>query len=233
MRRAGRLGAALALFLLGAGCQTTMPDPGPLATSTVAADFGTYRLARVGLLPFSGRDLTWESSVNLGHAFQIELSRVMPYELIPLSQADLEEVRAENPYLRGRYEPSAILEVSRRYRLDALLIGTVTQNEPYPPQALGLTLELVATETGQPLWSAAVHLDAGDARVRQRLDIWQASQKSDGGGRESVQLTLVSPERFARFAAWEVATSTLREEERAEGSAPARVYTPRNASSLR
>jgi len=225
--------AACGLLALGlAACQSLPPDPGPLAASTIAADFSTYHLSRVGLLPFHGRDLSPASADDLQRAFQLELSRVMPYELVLLSEADLEEVRSNNPYLHGRYDPTTILEVARRYRLDALVIGTVTQSEPYPPQALGLEVELVATETGQALWSASAHLDAGDARVRSRLEIWQASQKADGGGRESVQLTLVSPERFARFAAWEIACSTLREDADSERPAP-RVYTPRNASSLR
>jgi hypothetical protein len=233
MSRARRLGSLALVVLAAAGCRTTAADPGPLASSTVAVDFGTYRLARVGILPFAGRDLGREQADNLQRAFQLELSRVMPYELVPLSHADLAEVRAGNPYLRGRYEPPAILEVARRYRLDGLLIGTVTQHEPYPPQALGLEVELVATETGAPLWTSSVQLDAGDARVRARLDLWQASHKADGGGRESVQLTLVSPERFARFAAWEVASSTLREDEQPAAGSNPRVYSPRNASSLR
>ena len=233
MSRSCRLATLVLTALAATGCRTTPPDPGPLASSTVASDFSTYRLARVGILPFSGRDIGREQADNLQRAFQLELARVMPYELVPLSHADLEEVRAGNPYLRGRYEPPAILEVAQRYRLDALLIGTVTQLEPYPPQALGLEVELVATETGAPLWTSSVHLDAGDARVRARLDLWQASHKADGGGRESVQLTLVSPERFARFAAWEVASSTLREEEDSGPEGGPRLYSPRNASSLR
>jgi len=225
--------SALALVALAApGCRSAPPDPGPLASSVLAADFATYRIARVGLLPFSGRELDPEGAANLQRAFQLELERVMPYELVPLSSGDLDEVRPTSPYLRGRYDPRAILEVARRYRLDALLVGTVTQSQPYPPQALGLELELVATETGQPLWSSSVHLDAGDARVRTRLELWQASHKADGGGRESVQLTLVSPERFARFAAWEIASSTLREDTDSSESRPA-DYTPRNASTLR
>jgi len=62
-------------------------------------------------------------------------------------------------------------------------------------------------------------------RVRQRFALRQASQRADG---ESVQLTLVSPERCA---AWDVATSTLRPDE----TAPCQRahYTPRNASSAR
>jgi hypothetical protein len=227
-----QLGALTLAALAAAGCRSTPPDPGPLASSAIAADFATYRITRVGLLPFLGRDLEAEGAANLQRAFQLELARVMPYEIVPLSDADLDEVHASAPYLRGRHEPRAILELARRFRLDALLIGTVTQNQPYPPQALGIELELVATETGQPLWTSAVQLDAGEARVRTRLELWQASQKADGGGRESVQLTLVSPERFARFAAWEVAASTLRPDENPQ-EARTQTYTPRNSSTLR
>lgn len=230
--RPARSIAALALGALAAlGCRAAPPDPGPLATSAIAADFASYRIARVGLLPFSGSDVDPESALDLQRAFQLELARVMPYELVPLGSHDLDEVEASEPYRRGRHDPRTILELARRYRLDALVIGTVTQLEPYPPQKLGLELELVATETGQSLWTAELQLDAGDARVRQRLDLWQASHKADGGGRESVQLTLVSPERFARFAAWEIATSTLRPDETPPGSSAR--YSPRNASSLR
>ena len=231
MRRATAC-ALLALSALAtSGCRAAPPDPGPLATSAIASDFATYRIARVGLLPFSGRDVDADGALDLQRAFQLELARVMPYELVPLSTADLDEVRASEPYRKGRHDPKAILELARRYRLDALLMGTVTQLDPSPPQKMGLELELVATETGQSLWTSELQLDAGDARVRQRLELWQASQKADGGGRESVQLTLVSPERFARFAAWEVATSTLRPDETAPGQR--RHYTPRNASSAR
>ena len=233
MSRASRcLGTACLLAVAALGCRSTPPDPGPLASSTLAADFGTYRIARVGLLPFVGRDLGPEGAANLQSAFLQELGRVMPYELVPLAAGDLDEVDPSQPYLRGRYDPRAVLEVARRFRLDALLVGTVTHNQPYPPQALGVEVELVATETGLPLWTSSVHLDAGDARVRRRLELWQASHKADAGGRESVQLILVSPERFARFAAWEVASSTLREREQ-PAEPRRRAYTPRNPSSLR
>ncbi len=201
--------ALVASFALAAGgCALLEPDPGPLATSRLAADFGTYRIGRVAVLPFQGRGVDAESSARLQSAFQLELAQVMPYELVCLGPDDLAEVERHDPHRRGLYEPRTILELAERYRLDALLIGTVTRLEPYPPQALGLEIELVACETGLPLWSSSVQLDAGDSRVRARLERWQSSQEADSGSRESVQLTLVSPERFARYAAWEVARST-------------------------
>jgi hypothetical protein len=219
--------------LLAASCGTLAPDPGPLATSAVAPDLGTYRLARVGVSPLRAASVDAANRAALQGALVAELSAVMPYELVALDDDDLVEVGVQDAFRRGRYDTRAVLEVARRYRLDALVLGTVTHYQPYPPQALGLEVELVAIETGATLWSSSLQLDAADARVRARLERWQHDHKSDGGNRESVQLTLVSPERFARFAAAEVAAATL-----IAGSSPAATplrapYVPRNASAPR
>jgi hypothetical protein len=110
-------------------------------------------------------------------------------------------------------------------------MGTVTQLDPYPPQKMGLELELVATETGQSLWTSELQLDAATRACASASSCGRPRKRPTAAGRESVQLTLVSPERFARFAAWEVATSTLRPDETTPG--PARALHPRNASSAR
>jgi hypothetical protein len=225
--------AALLAALLATACRSLAPDPGPLATSVVAADLATYSLVRVGVPPFQAPGVDAANRLALQGALVAELSAVMPYELVPLDEDDLVEVDGHDAFRRGRYDTRAVLEVARRYRLDALVLGTVTHYQPYPPQALGLEVELVAIETGATLWSSSLQLDAADARVRARLDRWQNDYKSGGGNRESVQLTLVSPERFARFAAAEVAAATL-----LPGTGPAAAplrapYTPRNGAAPR
>lgn len=226
MSRARLLGVGLALTLASA-CSVLGSSPEPLASSALASDFSSYRIARVGILPFTGRDLDEHSAQRLQRSFQLELGRVMPYELIPLGPIDMEEVLHSDPYRRGRYHPRTILEIAERFRLDALLVGSVSQLEPYPPQSIALALEMVASETGLSIWSASVHLDAADADVRARLERWQSSQRSEGGKRESVQLALSSPERFMRFAAWEVARSTLVDEDSAQTTSPRNAFVQR------
>jgi hypothetical protein len=186
--------AALALAAL-AGCQATSSQAEPLATPRMASDFESYEFRRVGLVPFAGR-VTGQQQTILQDAFLLELSRAGDHEIVRLRAEDLAEVQESEPYRRGRYEPKTVLELCRRFSLDGVLVGTVTQLEPYPPQRLSLQLDLIATETGMVVWSSSVQLDASEPRVRKRLE---------GNANGEPQLALISPERFARFAAREIA----------------------------
>lgn len=196
-------GLALAAAALLPAC-SSLDDAPPLARARSAPDYGTYRLHRVGLLPFEG-ELEGEHAGTLQGAFLLELARQAPFELVRLSPADLAEVQSSEPYRRGTYQPRTLLELAERFRLDGILIGTVTQASVYPPQVLGLELDLVSCETGMVLWNSGLHVDASDARVRRHLESFERSQETADTWQGGVQLTLISPSRFARFAAHEIA----------------------------
>jgi len=197
--------AALSTVLvvaLGLGCRAPrrleMPS---LANAQASNDFKSYELRRVGLLPFAGREIDDNAREAFQLAFLSEISQSTPYELILLDRHDLEEIEASEPYRRGWYRPRTIIELSRRYSLDAILFGTVTQQRTYPPQLLSLEVEMVAAETGLVIWSSSVHLDATDRRVVDGLKIYWGDKED----KRSWELALLSPERFARFAAFQVA----------------------------
>lgn len=190
------------LFPLTSSClipnRLSMPT---LASAQVSNDFETYTIRRVGLLPFAGRDLSDSQREEFQLAFLSEISQSTPYEIVLLDREDLEEVEESEPYRRGWYRPRTIIQLSRRYSLDAVFFGTVTQQRTYPPQLLSLQLDLVAAETGLVVWSSAVHLDASDNRVVDGLKIYYAREDDD----RAWELALLSQERFARFAAFQVA----------------------------
>ena len=84
-------------------------------------------------------------------------------------------------------------------------MGTLADAQFFAPQRLAVQLDLVACETGAAVWSGAVHLDAADADVRDSLMIWASNPSaSDYRGSEPSDLALLSPRRFARFAAWQL-----------------------------
>jgi hypothetical protein len=177
----------------------------PLARTQAAPDFETYRLSRVGLLPFEGDELGEGHAETLQRAFLLELGQLASFEVVRLDPADLAEVQSSEPYRRGLYRPRTLLDLAERFRLDAILIGSVIQASVYPPQVLGLELDLVSCETGMVLWTASLHVDASDTAVRRHLDTFQRSQETTEDWQGGVQLTLISPSRFARFAANAVA----------------------------
>lgn len=202
-----RISASLCALVLCGACATPHPGMPTLATARVSEDFETYHLTRVGLMPFDGSDLTREQAAALEAAFFTELSLSTPFELVALGEAELQEIKQSDPYLRGWYRPETIYGLARRYSLDAILFGSVTQSQFFPPQKLSLQVDLVVAETGTVIWSSSVHLDATEKRVRDGLEVYFSNP--DGGQDDESQdwrLALLSPARFAQFAAFQVAS---------------------------
>lgn len=197
---------ALAIAVLGcaalAACQSTQ-EIAVLSTARVAPDFDAYRLRRVGLMPVSGV-LDPLAASELQQGLLAELNRSTPFELVAFDAADLEEVAPSAPFERGAHRPATLIEISRRYRVDGILFSHVPMHRHYPPLEISLQSELVAAETGQVVWTSSVHLDASDQRVRRGLEAYFAPQAAAMGA-PAWELSLLSPTRFARFAAFQVA----------------------------
>ena len=206
MRRAHLL--SLALSALCASCAAlNAPSSPPLANAHSVPDLSSYRLRRVGLLPFNGKGLDPARSRELQESFLFELAGRSKFEVVLLTPQNLAEVDAAQPYERGVYTARSILDISERFRLDGLLVGTVTQMQVYSPQLLGMQLELVAAETGLVIWSSECRIDGADSGFQARLARYQASQSTADGSDGEMEVTLLSPARLMRFAAAQVAAT--------------------------
>ncbi len=207
MRRDQKLLAALALGALASCASLQGPPamPPTLARTRSTSDFASYPLRRVGLLPLACDVREQARLRELQQSLAFELSRTAPFEIVLLGDSDLEEVTQPAAHQRGTYSPNTILTAARRFRLDGLLVGTVTHFESYAPLALGVKLELVPVETGLPIWIADLDLDTSEARVRESIDIYQARRLDAGGAADDSTVVLLSPRSFLRFAAGEVA----------------------------
>jgi hypothetical protein len=196
------------------GCATLFPPPPTLAIAHSAPDFVSYELRRIGLLPFHGHDLDRARADELQSALRLELTQHTPYEIVLLSAADMAEIDPAEPHERGAYSTHTVLAAARRFRLDGLLVGTVTHIETYPPLAIGLRAELVASETGLVVWSATLDFDSADARVRDSIEAYQVRRLDESGESGDLALVLLSPSHMLRFAARELGRSFVLPEAR-------------------
>lgn len=192
------------LCVLSSGCFAPLRPIPTLATARTVTDFDTYELSRVGILPLAGVDLSNARSHELQSALTSELSAVSRIEWIALAEADLAEVPDIDAHRRGGWDPKSILALARRHNLDGILICTVTDHKEYPPLRLGLQTVLVSSETGMALWQASVVIDAGNASVRDAIEIWARRSLGDVG-RDTWEVVLLSPQRFGQFGAYQLA----------------------------
>ena len=196
--------AALGLVAASIGCigPATVPAIG---SAEVASDFGSYSIQRVGFVPFQPLHNTQIAPPEAGAletSFHAEFATATPYDIIPLDAGDLAEILPPEPFRRGWYPPEAILAIRDRYRLDAILIGSVTARRLTPPLVLGAQLDLVSCETGQTIWSSDVLLDASSESTRDALRVWAEREL---GEQHAASIALMSPRKFAHFAAFQMA----------------------------
>jgi len=203
--RRGLLAFALCASALASACASTERAIPRLGNAEVVADFDSYAIRRVGILPFADANGASEPQNVLQGAFYAELQRSTPYDLVLLNARDLEEIQRAEPHRRGALQPGTLIALAQRYRLDAVLFGTILQQQLFPPQMLSLRADLVSAETGQVLWSGRLHLDANRAEVRDGLRAYYGEGGGPTSGDPSWELALLAPARLARFAAWQVA----------------------------
>jgi len=174
---------------LSPACTLVHHEPPPqLAATRRVADYSTYTLRRVGLLPIFGDALDARRQQEFRQAFLFEFARAAPYEVVALDPTQIAEVDPTRPHERGVYSSRTVLELARRYRLDGLIVGEVTQLEVYSPQMLAVQLELISAETGLVIWSSSVHIDAGDAGLEPNFEHFRRQQSEDGPASADLQL---------------------------------------------
>jgi hypothetical protein len=186
------------LCLLSAACASTDVPRVNLASARVVADFESYTLRRIGLMPINGLDPALADSREMATTLAAEFAAVTGLEVLVLTPADLSEVKSLEPHNRGAFNMRTIIEVGKRHRLDGLLVATLTERNVYTPQRLGLQMDFVATETGISLWFGNMSADASSKRTQQAVYDWAQNQFSDEHFDDGV--VLISPKRFFRFA---------------------------------
>ncbi|HIF41372.1 MAG TPA: hypothetical protein EYQ74_09770 [Planctomycetes bacterium] len=193
-----KLGLALVLLC---GC-VMAPDPRPQASATIASNFHTYSIRRVGLIRLHDDAL----HRALDRAIRIEFLEASDYLIAPTYTGDLSP-EASTTRRSGSPFPLETLPPQALEGLDALLVPEVISSKMSAPQALEVRLDLIACETGLTIWSATAWVDSTNGEAQNRILEWQAQLPggADGDDLLRLQSILESPERLVRFAVHQLA----------------------------
>jgi len=161
------------------------------------ADLANIR--RVMVMPFlesAGVDADVE---ELHQVFVGELNKLQRFEVIPLPHGAHEDQPLLDSLRTGRLDSAAIVGLSRRYSLDAIVLGTITTWRPYKPPHLGLRTQMISIHTGSAVWAADGAYDTGDGRTVEDMRHYYRRRMADSDDLHEEDLLLISPSRFAGF----------------------------------
>ena len=174
--RALAAGAALLTF---AGCEALNP-PRQLPVPHYRAEADALQdVRRIMVLPFRVEDGVQTDTWQVRNAMLRELAKVQRFEVVPLPERAPEHGPVHEALVRGRLDTSSLAELTQRYRIDGVVLGTVTAERPYTPPHLGVRVALVSLHDGATLWKVDSVFDAADARVVEDCRHYAASFQAE------------------------------------------------------
>lgn len=201
---------ALSLAGLQGGCDSAQEDG--------MAD--AYYLNPYKDLSSLGRVALVELDNNSGHPrISADLTEALFVALQKEQIFGLTVVHQDNPAWRGLQENLDSLQALRQLlamrealKCNGLLVGTVTEYTPYPHMSIGIRLKLLDLTDGQLLWGLEQVWDSSDRNIQRRIKRYFKDDLRTGFASLGEELVVVSPLRFGKFVAYEVAETLDREE---------------------
>ncbi|MFG0319658.1 MAG: hypothetical protein ACF8XB_20465 [Planctomycetota bacterium JB042] len=179
------------------------PLPEPRAFRDSSIDYGMVR--RVLALPLIDESGHGAPTVVVSEALGDSIARLRRFEVVRPNAADASLKADAGPLASGRIPVSTIIDLGRRYGVDAVLFGTISRYRPYAPPSLAIGASLIDVHTGKVLWSVSDFVDATDSKTAVSIERWFEKNAAQDGTVFDREIVATSPRWFARFASDRVA----------------------------
>ncbi|MBN1359539.1 MAG: hypothetical protein JW993_03055 [Sedimentisphaerales bacterium] len=196
--------SALILVALIGGCQSDQANNGMANSYYLNPHRDLTTLGRVALVELDNKSGYPTISADLTEALFVALQKKQLF--------GLSVVRQDDPAWRGLQENLDSLQALKQLlamrdalKCNGLLVGTVTEYQPYPRMAVGLRLKLLDLTDGQLLWGLEQVWDSGDASIRERVRDYARNELRSGSGPLQDEIVVISSLKFGKFIAYEVA----------------------------
>jgi len=105
----------------------------------------------------------------------------------------------------AKYSLEQLSAIHRTLKCNAVVIGTITEYQPYPHLTLGLRLRLINLDSAELLWALEQVWDTSDKTIDKRIRDYFNAQIRPGYEPLRQELVILSSLKFVKFVAYEVA----------------------------
>jgi hypothetical protein len=165
-------------------------------------------LGRVALVEMDNISSFPQMSAEITEALHMEIQKQQIFGMIVVHQDD-PAWRSLQENLDSLQAMKQLVALRQTLRSNGLLVGTITQYQPYPHMVIGLRLKLLDLTDGQLIWGVEQIWDSTDKTIQKRIQRYYRQQATSANASLHQELTVISSLNFSKFVAYEVA-STLR-----------------------
>ena len=198
----GSIGAGLLVLL--SGCQFRTASVPKADCYYLNPDKDLCTIGRVAIVELDNNSGLPQISADITEALFLALQKKQIFGLTMVCQ-DEPAWRSLQLDLDSTYRLEQLLAIRKTLKCDAVLVGTITQYKPFPHMAIGLRMRLLDLKDGQLLWALEQVWDSADKTTESRIKNYLRSQMRSGLAPLREQLVVVSPLKFIKFVAYEVA----------------------------
>ncbi len=165
-------------------------------------EYNNSKLRRVLLLPFTIESNRDKVVNEVTEAFLVELQKIAKFSVIVPHEFQDILSQQKDIWTRGLIREETIVEAKKRYNVDAIIFGTITQYQPYEPPVLGIKVGMFSTRTGDIMWNADAIFDSSEATVIKLLKNYYKEHYQRKQSLYDWKILLLSMKRYAQFVAY-------------------------------
>jgi hypothetical protein len=200
----------LLLLALLSGCQLYVVHPPTPSYHYLNPDKDLSTIGRTALVELDNDSSYPQISTDVTEVLFEALQKKQLFGLTLVRQND-HTWRSLQLDLDSTYTLEQLADIQKTLKCNAVLVGTVTKYQPYPHMAIGLRLKLIDLTDGQLLWAIEQVWDSTDKTTKYQIKNYFKRQIRSGFEPLREQLVAISPIKFTKFVAYEVA-DTLKPE---------------------
>lgn len=202
--------AALLMGILPCGCQSPQDNGGMVNSFYLNPYKNLGNLGRVALVELQDDSGHPRMSSELTEALFVAIQKKQLFGLAIVRQ-DNPEWRSIQENLDSLQALRQLLVIRDTLKCNAILVGTITEYTPYPHMSVGLRLKLLDLTDGQLVWGLEQIWDSSDRSIQKRIRRYFKEDLRSGSAPLHEELVVVSPLKFGKFVAYEVAETLIRE----------------------
>jgi len=191
----------LAVFLSGCS-RSSYKAPPQAAYYYLNPDKSLAAVGRVAVVELDNDSSYPQISADVTESLYQALQKKQVFGLTVVRQHD-PSWRSLQLDLDSTYTLDQVSTIRRALKCGAILVGTITQYQPYPHTVIGLRLKLLDLTDGQLLWALEQVWDSADKTTEHRIKNYFQHQKRSGFAPLREELVTVSSLEFIKFVTYE------------------------------